>query len=426
MSINSLRSRSLSLWLILALFAVIAVALLIGCATAPPKPVASPEREKAVQDSLRQIWDRKLNIAWSTGFENHKNKLYQDAIRPFWRVMELDTVKRFPDLYTFLGDCYIKLNMPDSAEIVYRIGTVKFPEKAHYHRSLAWLLAGQSQGDEAIEEYRKAIAIDPNVAADYKALGGLLVTANSPKEALPVYQKLVELDPADNDAQKILSQILTSLGDIDAALESWEKALESDPGNTTILMNLGETYFKEQDYPNAIKHLTALNRLKPTETYPLELLGYSHQNLGRFREAIPFYEKIIALKPDDKKIMCEEASCYNELKQFSKARSIATQALKIDGNFGLAFIVRGEIYEACADECINQRSKKNTKYDDKLVYKLAHDEYSKALNDVQYADMARKKMTYIQPDLPTKEDLFMYKSRSAINTAEFPCYSWIR
>jgi tetratricopeptide (TPR) repeat protein len=424
--INHLRSHLSVLCLVLAFCAIMALSLMMDCATAPPKPAVSMERQKAKQDSLRQIWDRNLKIAWSTGFENHKNKLYQDALKPFWRVAELDTVRRFPDLYTYLGDCYIKLNKLDSAEIVFRLGTKKYQDKAYYQRSLAWLLVGKKQSEEAIEHYHQAIAIDPNNAADFKALGALLVAANLPKEALPIYQKLIRLDPTDNDAQRTLSQIHKSLGNIDAALQSWEKALESDPNNTTILMKLGETYFKEKDYPNSIKHLTVLTNIKPTEVRALELLSYSYQNLGRYSVAIPFYQKIIAMKPDDKKVLCEMASCYKELKQFSKARSVAAQALKIDNNYGLAFVVCGEIYQACADECINQRPKPRAKYDDKLVYKLAYDEYTKALNDDQFVDMSRKKMIYIKPDLPTKEDSFMYNNRTAINTNEFPCYTWIQ
>jgi tetratricopeptide (TPR) repeat protein len=396
--------------------------LMNGCATVPPKPTVSPERQKAIQDSLRKIWDRQLNIAWSTGYENHKNKLYRDAIRPFWRVVELDTVKRFPDLYTFLGDCYLKLNQPDSAEIVYRLGTIKYPDKAFYHRSLAWLLAGHNQSEEAIKQYRQAIALDPNVAADYKALGGLLVAANQTTEARPVYQKLVELDPSDQDAQKILSQIQSALGDVDAALKTMENALANDPNNTTLLMNLGETYFKEQEYQKAIQHLTTLTQLNPDELYALELLGYSYQNLGQFKSAIAVYDKILAKKADHKKIICEMATCFKELQQYARARSVVNQALKIDNTYGLAYIVRGEIYEACADDCISQRAKKISKFDDKLVYKMAYDEYTKAANDVQFSDEAKKKLNYVQPEIPTKEDIFMNKNKKQ---ADMPCYSWI-
>jgi len=409
-------------------FCAVVYALVTGCATTATtqKTTVDPVREKAIQDSLKQIWDRKLNIAWSTGFENHKNKLYQDAVKPFWRVVELDTVKRFQDLYTFLGDCYLKLDKPDSAEMVYRLGTVAYPEKAFYHRSLAWLLAGRSQSDEAILEYRKAIELEPGKPTDYKSLGGLLVAADLPQEALPVYQKLLELDPGDTESQKVVSQILSSLGDIDAALQSWEKALASDPNNTTVLMNLGETYFKEQRWSEAVKPLTTLVGIKPDDAYALELLGNSQQNLGKPREAIAVYEKILALKPDNKKILCEMANCYKELKQFAKARSIANQAMKIDSNYGLVYIVRGDIYAASADDCINQRSKKVSKFDDKLVYRLAYDEYAKAVHDVQFTDEAKRKMNYIQLDIPTKEDLFMNKSRTTINTTDYPCYAWIR
>ncbi|MBN1996606.1 tetratricopeptide repeat protein, partial [candidate division KSB1 bacterium] len=166
--------------------AVISSAFMIGCATTGPQETGvSLERQKAIQDSLRKIWDRQLNIQWSTGFENHKNKMYRDAVKPFWRVAELDTVQRFPDLYTFLGSCYVNLNMPDSAEMVYRLGTERYPDKAHYWRSLGYYLVAKNENEEAIECYRQAIELDGTKVSDYQQLGNLLIKEDDPDGALP-------------------------------------------------------------------------------------------------------------------------------------------------------------------------------------------------------------------------------------------------
>ncbi|NOY59781.1 MAG: tetratricopeptide repeat protein [Calditrichaeota bacterium] len=416
--------KTLTVALVLGFAIMLAVTLMTGCATTGggQKQTLSPERQKAIKDSLRKIWDRKLNIAWSTGYEHTKNKLYREAIPYFWKVVKLDTIKRFPDLYTFLGDCYIKLNKPDSAMIVYRMGTEKYPQKSHYHRSLAWLLAGKQQASEAIEEYKKAIAIDSTNVSDYKALGNLLVSENRNDEAIEVYQKILKMEPKNAEAQKVYAQLLGTTGDQDAVIEAQEKALKMDPENTDLMYTLGETYFKLSEFQKTIEKFNLYLKLKPNDTFALEYLGKAQQNLEQYHEAIATYEKIIAIKPDSKKILCDMATSYKELNQLRKARSIANKALNIDPNYGLAYIVRGEIYEVAVDNCMNKRGAKSTSFDDKLIYKLAYDQYAKATKDIQFADLARRKMNYLQPDIPTKEDYFMHQSQKKAKTA---CYQWI-
>ncbi len=402
---------------------IVASSFMMGCAaTGPQETTLSPEKLQAKQDSLRKIWDRKLNIAWSTGYENHKNKMYRDAIKPFWRVADLDTVERFPDLYTFLGRCYENLNMPDSAEIVYRIGTEKYPEKTHYWRSLGYYLAAKNENQEAIKCYRKAVELDGTKLSDYQQLGNLLIKDDQPEEALPVWEKVLELDPGNEEAQKIIGQIYELLGMTDDAIDSWKETVKTDPGNTQILFRLSEKLFKLQEFEESIKYFNMLVEQKPDDVYSLELLGNAYQNIEKYRDAISTYEKVLALAPDNKKVICEMATCYKELGQYQKARSVVNQALRVDAEYGLAYIVRGEIYEATADACINTRDKKTLKFDDRLVYEMAYNEYQKALQDIQYADLARRRMNYIKPELPTSEHRFMNKN---VTEPRLDCYQWL-
>jgi len=402
----------------------IGMGLMSGCATTEtPKVQISPERQKAMQDSLRQIWDRQLNLAWSLGYENYKNKMYKDAIPHLWKVTELDTIQRFPLVYNFLGDSYYKLNVPDSAEIAYRMGVDLYPDKAYYHRNYGYLMTAKGENELAIEQYLKAIELEEDPKADdYRVLGNLLVTANRINEAIDIYGKLVQLDPADIEAQKVYAQILQSTGDIEAFIVAQEDALTNEPDNSRLLFSLGETYFKRGEYEKAIDKFKRLIAIRPDDAFAMEYLGSAQQNIGRYRDAIATYEKAIQLKADNVKVICEMATCYRELKQLSKARSVARNALQIKPGYGLAHIVIGEIYESAVDECINSRGNRKITFDDKLIYRLAYESYQRAAGDQQFADLARRKMEYIRPDTPTKEDEFMH---AGVNKSDLDCYKWI-
>lgn len=411
---------------VLVLALIITTSFMTGCATTDTggqKVELSPERQKAIQDSLNKAFRYQLDLNFSIGNEHRKNKNYQDAIKPFWKVVELDTINRFPDIFTFLGNCYMKLDQPDSALTVFTMGTERAPQKIHNHRMRAYLLAAKGEREESINEYFKTIELDPDKIEDYKSLGTLLIGEDRLDEALETYEKIIELAPNDADAQNTYSSLIAQTGgDITDIIAAKEDALTKNPEDTRLMFEIGELYFKQVEYDNAIVKFSMFLEKNPEDVRALEFLGNSYQNSEQFRKAITNYEKVLKLQPDHTKVICEMAACYRDLRQLSKARSIVNSAIKKDSQYGYAHIVKGSIYEAAADGCINKRDKKVVNIDDKLVYKLAYDEFQVAAKDVQFQDMARNRMNYIKQDIPTPQDKFMYPNK---NKAELPCYKWI-
>ncbi len=409
---------------ILAAAIVAGSGLFSGCATTGGQQVqVSPERQKAIQDSLNKAYVYQLDLNFSIANEHYKNKNYRDAVNPFWKVVQLDTINRFQDVYTFLGQSYMKLENPDSALIVFTLGTEKAPQKIHNHRMRAYLLAAKGDQAEAIDEYIKTIELDPGKVDDYKYLGTLLIAENRLDEALETYKKIVELDPADADAQSTYARLIGSTGgDITDIIAANEEALVKNPEDTNLMFSLGEQYFKIAEYKKAAEKFTMYLGKKPDDVRALEYLGNALQNNEQYREAIASYEKALAIQADHVKVISEMAACYRELKQFSKARSVINTAIKINSSYGYAHIVKGSIYESTADDCINQRDKKVVNIDDKLVYKLAFDEFRLATSDPLFADQAKNRMKFIEIDIPTKQDEFMFPNKTK---AELDCYKWI-
>ncbi len=410
--------------LILAVL-VIGVFMNFNCAPTAQqaRPMVDVARQKAIQDSIRKVYEYELNKTWSTAFEHYKNKNYESAINPFWKVIELDTIERFKDQkYSLLSDSYIKLNKPDSAQIVLEMGVKKYPGNAYLHRTLAYFLDSRGQTEEAIQEYQKATEIDPSRPADWKALGNLYIKTNQVELATRAFEKVTELDPTDQDAQKVLSRLYKSTGDAEAAIKRMEEVKRLDPNNAENLFNLGREYFNLEDYNNAVLNLELMLKLKPNDPTAMEFLGNALQNRGDFRRAINVYNEILKLKPDHIKVMCDMATSYRELGQFSTARNYARQALGVDPKFGLARIVIGEIYESAAEKCYTARGKKMPEFDDKLIYDLAYQEYQKATQDPQFRELAERKMNYVNQSRPTKEDLFFHKGQTR---PKDPCYDWI-
>ncbi len=385
-------------------------------------PSISQERQKAINDSLNQIYIRQLNLHWSTAYEYYKNKMYRNSIKPFWKVIEIDTIKRFDKSFTYLSDAYIQLNNADSAEIVLKLGVEKFPEDAYLHRNLGYIFATRGRTEDAIQQYELALKVDNTKVNDWKQLANLYIKNDQPEDAIHAYEKVVELDATDKDAHETLSQLYRSTGDADAAINRMEEVKRLDPKNLDNLFNLGKEYFNNDDFENAIVNFEALLSQKPDDISAMTYLGSSLQNTGKYSRAINIFTEILSVQPENKKAYADIAICYKELGKFPTARQFANKALAVDAEYGLAYIVRGDIYAATVEKCMADNKKDIADFDDKLVYELAYNEYQRATKDLQFKDMATAKMNYIKDYIPNQEDRFFHKGQTK---AKKECYNWI-
>ena len=407
---------------LLALAAVFGslTAVHFACAPPPQKPQISPERQKAIQDSLRRVWEFERNKWWSTGYENYKNKLYKRAIKPFWKVIKLDTTHIFKDLpYRYLADSYWQLGKPDSAEVVYKLGLKVFPKSQQLHRNLGYLYMGKEMIPEAIHEYEQAVTVDSGTVDDYKILGNLYVRNDELDKAIEAYQKVLEMNPNDQEVRKVLAELYKTTGRTEEAVAAMEEALKNDPNNTKLLYDLGKAYYQNQEWEKALEKFQKLSQLKPNDAGVLMYIGNTYEQLEQWRNAIKAYEKVLKLDPQNKRALVEIANCYKNLGQFARARSYVRRALKIDPNYGLAHLTLGEIYMSAADKCSEGRK---ITFDDKLIYKMAYNEFLKAKNDPEASNYAQRDIEYVTPLIPTKEDYFMHPDQKK---ATSDCYKWI-
>lgn len=408
-----------------AIFTLSIISLLIisfGCVPPPEKPTTlTSAQQKAYDDSLKGVYDFELLKTWSTGYEYYKNKDYRSALKPFWKITEIDTIKKFRDVYSKLTEIYFKLENADSIQLVCEKGLEKYPDNIYLHRSLAHILAGRDLREEAISHYETIVKLDNNAINDYKKLGFLYLKQDDMDAAIENYEAASRIDPKDLESQDILSKLYEKV-DPEEMVVKLEEIIKLDPNNTEAIFKLGKTRFNRDEFSKAEKLFRDYIQKLPDDIYAMEYLGGALQNQDKYQEAINVYNTISQKEPEKKKVYCEMATCYKALNQFRKARSIADKALKLDPIYGLAFIVRGEIYEACVEHCMDKNKRSEAIFDDKVVNELAYKEYRKASKDLAYTDYAVKKQNWIRQFIPTKEDRFFNKGKTKAGAA---CYKWI-
>lgn len=148
---------------------------------------------------------------------------------------------------------------------------------------------------------RKALDLDPDLPEAYLARGRLLWTPvnHFPHDgAIQEYRRALALNPSLDEARNQLALVLGHVGLLDEALAELDKALATNPSNNLARFRVGETLLFQGKHEAA---LTALRNV-PKESNP-SLVG--HQivlalfDLGRKEEAAAELQKFLQEYPED-------------------------------------------------------------------------------------------------------------------------------
>jgi serine/threonine protein kinase len=161
---------------------------------------------------------------------------------------------------------------------------------------------GEKQWEEkAFVAVENALRLDPNSAVAYQARGRLLWTpANHfPHEkAIKEYRRALALNPDLSEAQNQLALVYNHIGAFDQALGELQKAVVANPTNNLAQFRIGQTLLLNGKYEEA---LTAL-RESPREANPSLVesnLAVALLHLGRRKEATAIVDEFLGANPAD-------------------------------------------------------------------------------------------------------------------------------
>lgn len=156
--------------------------------------------------------------------------------------------------------------------------------------------------EEAIEEYRKAIAADPNFLDAIRNLANVYYFLERNDEARPLLARFVELQTEVTAgliaAVSTLGELERSAGDFEAALPYDLRAIELDPGNDSQVHVMANAYNNAGDAEKAIEVYRAAILAMPENAFFDRSLGRILEQEGRLDEALAAYESAVAKDPD--------------------------------------------------------------------------------------------------------------------------------
>ena len=174
------------------------------------------------------------------------------------------------------------------------------PEARYAHRILSRELTEAGRLEESLAAARIAAEQHPDEALSYSMIGELLVNLKRLDEAEENFRRALEIDPSGKNELRILSVLGRASwkwGRLQAAEKYFRRALELDPRNREALKHLAGSYFKQKRYQEALDLYRTLAEVDPDDATTHFNIGASLYYLGQSEAALRNFKRALSLDP---------------------------------------------------------------------------------------------------------------------------------
>jgi tetratricopeptide (TPR) repeat protein len=179
-------------------------------------------------------------------------------------------------------------------------------------------------------------------------LGGCGRPSDSPEDfdqKIKKAQKALEKNYNNPKTHTYLGLLYEKRGLNTQAEKHYRIAIELEPKFSEAMINLGNLYFKEKDYPGAIQTFQMAAELNPGDGKANYLLATVYKEAKQYREALERYAKVLEVDPNNLLAQNFMGVIHYELKEFEKAEEAFKKTLVLDPNFADAYGNLGILYD---------------------------------------------------------------------------------
>jgi tetratricopeptide (TPR) repeat protein len=166
-----------------------------------------------------------------------------------------------------------------------------------YNLALAASNAGRF--DEALEGYRRTIAMKEDLFQAHNNIGVILTRRGQFEEALPHLRRAAELEPAELRAKNNLGVALLRTGRFEEAVACYRDMAAIRPDSPEILVNLAVALGRSGRLDETIEVLGEAIRLKPDWPRPRTELAGAYMAQERYQDAARVYRECVAADPQN-------------------------------------------------------------------------------------------------------------------------------
>ncbi len=173
--------------------------------------------------------------------------------------------------------------------------TISIAVEEYIERGLVLVDGGRYE--EAIQEFNKAIEIDPNNPEIYFYRGNTYADKGDSDKAIDDFTKAIQLDPTNANAYYNRGISYSDKRDLDRAIADYSKTIELDPSYAFAYYNRGLAYGNKGEPDKAIADCTRAIEINPYHARSYNVRGISYSLQGKLDKAIADFRMGLELDP---------------------------------------------------------------------------------------------------------------------------------
>ena len=285
-------------------------------------------------------------LGWAKGFMGE----YLEAEADIKSALELDPNDAFSHaVYAYILARQVvnnvgELDTLDQAIEQSRDALELNPNLVETRWARGYVLEITSNYEEAVLQLEAAIEINDNIANVHLALGRNYFTLEEYDQAVFEFTKAYSLNPNDSEPNWYISQVYARIGEYAKAIQYAEQAVNDEPTDAFLHGNLGTMYYRDLQYNRAIEELELAVRGGATssgevvEGIPLDYsttvieiysrFGLSLARVNRCSEAVQVATALLQSVPDDETAVFNAEEMINICQDFQENPPTITPSLE--------------------------------------------------------------------------------------------------
>jgi tetratricopeptide (TPR) repeat protein len=265
--------------------------------------------------------------AWALDFRGRNS----DAIDEINKALELDANNAIAHAYRveILIDSQSFDNI-DKAREVSRTALALDPNALETRRARGYIFEATGDYENAIQFYKSAIEVNPNIPILHIELGRNLRFQGVYDQAIDEFTKANTLNPADPEPEFFISRTYATEGEYAKALQYAKAAVEDKPTDAGLHGNYGVMFFRNFQYQDALNELgLAINGGKTENGLPITGLpltndlrtaeyyytyGLALARMNQCGQALPIAQKLQTMFSSDDSVQ-QAATAINQICQ---------------------------------------------------------------------------------------------------------------
>ena len=212
----------------------------------------------------------------------------------------------------------------------------------YVHRADVYL--SMDEYEKAIQEYGKAIGLDPNFEKAYYNRGLAYAQQQKYPEAVADLTRAIDLNPEHATAYYNRGLVYARQYDLVQAIADYDQAIAREPADAALYNSRANAYYKIKDYQRAIADYDQAIRREPAYADAYLNRGLAYATIEEYQHAIADYNQAIALNPESAIAYNYRGLAYARLQQYARALEDYDQALSLNPQYAIAYNNRGLCY----------------------------------------------------------------------------------